>query len=161
MSLRHEAPSRGYPKGARVRARRDFVYIQASPFKHRISCGVVAIRPPFQTRKTTAGAKPFAPGNKNDGCIVQVAEQITEVRYPNIRLGITVTKRVGSAPVRNRWKRIVREAFRLSRASWSIARSVDMVVIIKPGAKFPSPNEMQHSLNSAVRRWEKVSRGKS
>lgn len=31
------------------------------------------------------------------------------------RLGITVTKRYGIAPLRNRFKRIVREAFRLCR----------------------------------------------
>lgn len=34
------------------------------------------------------------------------------------RLGITVSKRVGNAVVRNRVKRLVREWFRLHRASW-------------------------------------------
>lgn len=35
--------------------------------------------------------------------------------YGVTRLGITVTKRYGIAPLRNRFKRIVREAFRLCR----------------------------------------------
>lgn len=42
---------------------------------------------------------------------------ILTIRFTNrslTRLGITVSKRYGSANVRNRFKRIVREAFRLS-----------------------------------------------
>lgn len=47
---------------------------------------------------------------------------------PNIRLGITVTKKFGSAVIRNRFKRIVREAFRTCRQN--LPQGVDM--IIKP-----------------------------
>lgn len=36
-------------------------------------------------------------------------------RYPT-RLGITVTKKNGEATLRNRFKRVIREAFRLCRA---------------------------------------------
>ncbi|XZE45476.1 ribonuclease P protein component [Pirellulaceae bacterium SH467] len=32
------------------------------------------------------------------------------------RLGISVSKRVGNSPVRNRWKRLIREAFRKQRS---------------------------------------------
>ena len=161
MSLQDVALGVGYPKVARVRSRHDFVYIQASPFKYRISCGVVAMRPPLHSGKKTIDADKDAVDSEREGRRVQVTEQVTDTGYPSVRLGITVTKKVGNAPLRNRWKRVIREAFRLSRVSWSVSKSVDMVVIVKPGAKFPSPNAMQHSLNSAVRRWEKVSRGKS
>jgi ribonuclease P protein component len=48
------------------------------------------------------------------------------------RLGVTASKRVGNAVVRNRIKRLVREAFRLCRGD--IQPPVDMVVIAKADA---------------------------
>ncbi len=48
------------------------------------------------------------------------------------RLGITVTRRIGTAPRRNRVRRLVREAFRRGRAAFP--EGCDVVVIAKPGA---------------------------
>lgn len=48
------------------------------------------------------------------------------------RLGVTVTRKVGSAVERNRVKRVVREAFRLDPAL--LPAGVDLVVIAKDGA---------------------------
>lgn len=45
------------------------------------------------------------------------------------RLGITVTRRVGCAVVRNRAKRLVRETFR--QLSGLVPEGVDMVVIVR------------------------------
>lgn len=45
---------------------------------------------------------------------------------PNPRLGLSVSKKVGNAVVRNRWKRLIREAFRLERAS--LPAGVDLVI---------------------------------
>ncbi|MCA9593041.1 MAG: ribonuclease P protein component [Myxococcales bacterium] len=45
------------------------------------------------------------------------------------RLGITVSRRVGNAVVRNRVKRLLREAFRATEELWS--PDVDVVVIAK------------------------------
>jgi len=45
------------------------------------------------------------------------------------RLGIVATRRLGSAPVRNRAKRLVREAFRSTRELWS--QGMDLVVIVR------------------------------
>ena len=140
-----------------MRSRRDFIYIQASSFKYRVSCGVVAMR-----MRPSAKGKAFGPGS----AVAATPAVVSLLGAPQtdgtgVRLGVTVTKRVGNAPIRNRWKRIVREAFRLCRVSWTLSNRVDMVVIIKPGARFLSSEDMQNSLNSAMRRWEKVSRGKS
>lgn len=48
------------------------------------------------------------------------------------RLGITVTKKIGNAVVRNRVKRAVREAFRAHAAT--LARGASIVVIARDGA---------------------------
>jgi ribonuclease P protein component len=45
------------------------------------------------------------------------------------RLGITVSRKVGTAAVRNRAKRVVREAFRATRDLWQ--DDVDVVVIVR------------------------------
>jgi ribonuclease P protein component len=53
------------------------------------------------------------------------------------RLGLSVSKRVGNAPVRNRWKRLIREAFRLR--SSHLPLGLDLVVRPRKGAspEFP------------------------
>jgi ribonuclease P protein component len=45
------------------------------------------------------------------------------------RLGITASRRVGNAVVRSRAKRLIREAFRATRALWP--PGIDLVVIVK------------------------------
>lgn len=49
------------------------------------------------------------------------------------RIGLSIAKRVGSAPVRNRWKRWMREAFRLRRSELPIG--LDVVIRPRRGAE--------------------------
>ena len=51
------------------------------------------------------------------------------------RLGLSVPRRIGGAVRRNRVKRLLREAFRLSRDR--LPRGMDIVVVVKP-----EPHEM-------------------
>jgi ribonuclease P protein component len=47
------------------------------------------------------------------------------------RLGLSVSRKVGNAVVRNRWKRLIREAFRLTRET--LPGGLDLVVIPRQG----------------------------
>jgi ribonuclease P protein component len=49
--------------------------------------------------------------------------------YP--RLGLSVSRKLGNAPARNRWKRLLREAFRLRRDI--LPDGLDLVVVPRPG----------------------------
>ncbi|HBE70232.1 MAG TPA: ribonuclease P protein component [Planctomycetaceae bacterium] len=49
-----------------------------------------------------------------DGVLV-VHASLQSDNTAGAKLGLAVGRRVGNAPVRNRWKRLIREAFRLER----------------------------------------------
>ena len=51
---------------------------------------------------------------------------------PHTRLGLSVSRRVGNAVLRNRWKRIIREAFRTQRDELPVG--LDLVVRPRRGA---------------------------
>ncbi len=65
------------------------------------------------------------------------------------RLGIVVSKRVGNAVVRNRAKRLTREAFRTLRSVWP--RGIEIVVIVRaPLGRL--------KLGEVVAEWQDVSK---
>lgn len=49
---------------------------------------------------------------------------------PHSRLGISASRRIGGAVVRNRWKRLLRETFRLTRSQ--LPTGIDLIVIPRP-----------------------------
>jgi ribonuclease P protein component len=71
---------------------------------------------------------------------------------PNTRLGITVTKKVGTAVERNRIKRVVREVFRRNR--FLFPASHDVVFIAKRDAKGITYQALLAELQRAARKLQ-------
>jgi ribonuclease P protein component len=85
--------------------------------------------------------------------VLFVLEQ--ELGFP--RIGITATRRVGSAVRRNRARRLVKEAFRRHRteiASW------DIVVNVKPSAVECHFGEIERDFLDALRRARRGRQGR-
>lgn len=85
-------------------------------------------------------------------------ERIVMYGYPNglahPRLGISASRRLGGAVIRNRWKRLLREAFRLSRCELPIG--IDLIVIPRPNVE-PTLESLLESLpRLAVRLAKKM-----
>ena len=66
---------------------------------------------------------------------------------PYSRLGLSVSRKYGGAVQRNRFRRLCREAFRLTRHE--LPRGLDLILIPKEGAE-PALRQLQESLNRLV-----------
>jgi ribonuclease P protein component len=78
-----------------------------------------------------------------------VAEGWRAANGSGAALGVTVSKKVGTAVERNRVKRRIREWFRHHRTS--LPESADLVVIARRGAAALSRRETESELGSLLR----------
>jgi ribonuclease P protein component len=83
--------------------------------------------------------------SKSDGMLVLYA---CENGLGHARLGLVVSRKVGPAVQRNRWKRCLREAFRLSQHELP---ALDYVALPKPQAVASMPQLRQSLLSLSAR----------
>jgi ribonuclease P protein component len=76
---------------------------------------------------------------------------IKSSNYPSSRLGITVTRRFGKAHDRNRFKRITREAFRLSQFS----KNINILVRPRSYAHEATMGDVQAEILAFVQAFQK------
>lgn len=90
----------------------------------------------FRERHRLTHAKEFAAAF--DAKVRKTRGPITIFTLPNelghCRLGLSVGSRVGNAVMRNRIKRLIREAFRLEQHELAAVGAYDLVVTVRPHA---------------------------
>jgi ribonuclease P protein component len=106
--------------------------------------------PKYHLRKTAEFRRVFEARRSasDERIIVYVLEN--QLDFP--RLGLSVSRKVGNAVARNRWKRLLREAFRLSVAK--LPAGYDLVVVPRPAFK-PELQPLIESLTALSQRAAK------
>jgi ribonuclease P protein component len=104
----HERFPDRFPKAARLASPVDFARVYE--FRRSAASGPIVLYACPSRRGAAAAAGREAP----------------------VRLGVSVSRRIGNAVVRNRWKRRLREAFRAVRER--LPAGNDLVVVVRSGA---------------------------
>jgi ribonuclease P protein component len=95
-------------------------------------------------------------GKRRSGRYVVVIGALREEGPP--RLGVTVSRKVGSAVIRNRIKRLIREAFRLQQHQ--LPSCMDLVVVARRDSREATLDDIQRELLNAARSLGGERRGK-
>ncbi|MCM3473165.1 ribonuclease P protein component [Brevibacillus borstelensis] len=100
-------------------------------------------------RKNEQFQEVFQKGNSaaNKQFVLYSAKQEGQAAF---RAGISVSKKIGNAVIRNRVKRLIREA--LSRLESKIPSGLDLIIIARPGVEAMSLDAIEQSLVHVMKR---------
>ncbi len=111
-------------------------------------------------RKAWEFRRAYRQGGRAGGRWLSVV--VVKNRLPHARLGLSVSKKVGGAVRRNKIKRMIREAFRLTR--WEIeARAGGVDVVVIPNLldeRYPLEDLLAELPNVTARASERADRGR-
>jgi ribonuclease P protein component len=120
----------------------------ASGSERRSVAGESRFRPRQRLRSPAEFQRTFRRGTRIDGPLFLLVAAESDRGYD--RLGLAVSRRLGGAVVRNRAKRLLREAFR--RNARGGPGAVDLVIVAKPDIAPCSLGEVEREYRDRLRR---------
>lgn len=135
-----------WPKAERIRKRSDYVRIQKSGRKLSTQHFLAFVLP---SSSLATAAAPAAASAISESPAARPAES---KRPAAPRLGVTVSRKVGGAVVRNRVKRLVREAFRTHKHE--LPPGLSLVLVAKADAARVGFDKVVAELREVARRLQ-------
>lgn len=149
----------GFPARLRIKQRREFLRVQRRGRKHHVRHFMVFVMPRLRAPMAPDPIADSGPDSVAEPVADLVADSVADpiadpgpaqIEIPDTRLGITVTRKVGNAVVRNRIKRLVREVFRQHRAQ--LPPGLDIVWVAKQQAAGASYADVLEDFEALLRR---------
>ena len=72
-----------------------------------------------------------------------------------LRMGLSVSKKHGNAVARNRWKRILRDAFRLARPELPVGIDLILIPVVVDEDSRPSARDLKQALIQSVEKLKR------
>lgn len=140
-----------WPKAERIRKRSDYVRIQKSGRKLSTQHFLAFVLP--SSSLATAAAPAAASAISRSPAAQPAPVALSEPpAAPAPRLGVTVSRKVGGAVVRNRVKRLVREAFRTHKHE--LPPGLSLVLVAKADAARVGFDKVVAELREVARRLQ-------